>query len=95
MPRRPTVNEAINEAIGQVGTTTITYTFPIHPVKEHLKNKYFEYLKKDPSSCLECPICYEVIDCRNCFTLLTCSHFLHRHCWDAIVNNRCPLCNTN
>ena len=95
MPRRRAVDDIILDTIGDAGSTKITYIFPIHPVRDFLKNKHYEYLKKDPEVSLECPICYEAIDCKNCFTLLTCSHFLHQHCWNSITNNKCPMCNSH
>ena len=92
--------EAVIDALTENGTTKVIYTFPIHPVKDYLKCKYFKYAINDPEmnpkkEGLECPVCYEIIDCKNCFTLLTCSHYLHRHCWDKIINNKCPLCNSH
>ena len=36
------------------------------PVSDFLKNNFYDMLKKNNNK-IECPVCYENIDCRNCF----------------------------
>ena len=62
---------------------------PIRPVKDFLKNTFYDMLKEKNEK-IECPICYEEIDCRNCFCLLNCGHYLHLH--EVLRCNTCPVC---
>lgn len=64
------------------------------PVKSHLKDLVFNYMKND-ISCEDktCSICLEnVLDCKRCFTVLACGHFYHAYCWAQVKNNQCPEC---
>lgn len=69
----------------------ITYKLKPFPVQKHLSKKYYDLIKEKEK--LECSICYDTIDCKNCFCLLSCSHYYHKECIDDCLSNRCPLCN--
>ena len=57
--------------------------------KPFLRNFVYETHIKNGTE-LECPICMEIIDCKNCFCLLSCSHYAHSYCLQRI--NKCPIC---
>ena len=69
----------------------VIYRLKPFPVQNQLSKKYYNMIKDKEK--LECSICYDVIDCERCFTLLSCSHYYHRDCIDSCLTNRCPLCN--
>ena len=54
---------------------------PIRPVKDFLKNNYWELL--------ECSICLNEVDCKNCFCLMDCGHSFHLCC--ILKCKNCPL----
>ena len=62
---------------------------PIRPVKDFLKNNYWDMLKAKGDK-IECSICLSDIDCKNCFSLMNCGHSFHLCC--IIKCNNCPLC---
>ena len=62
---------------------------PVRPVKDFLKNEYWD-LKKFKNEILECAICLNNIDCKNCYCLLSCGHGFHISC--VIRTDKCPLC---
>lgn len=62
---------------------------PIRIVKDFLKNNYFDMLKEKKEK-IECSICLEEIDCKNCFCLLTCGHSYHLGC--VLKCHKCPIC---
>jgi len=90
MPRRRqnTVEldeEATNELVNLVmnGTTAVS---------TRLSQKHYDLLKHKGDEQLECAICLDDIDCRNCFSLLPCGHHYHLMCWMKVTDQRCPLC---
>lgn len=70
-------------------TMDIDIPEPIRPVKDYLKNQFWE-LKKSKEESMECSICLSEIDCKNCFSLLSCGHSFHLCCIFKCSN--CPLC---
>jgi len=62
---------------------------PIRITKDFLKNNYFDMLKEKRET-IECSICLEEIDCKNCFCLLTCGHSYHLAC--ILKCHNCPIC---
>jgi len=58
-------------------------------VKDHLRIKYFEMMKKSREK-MECAICLNEIDCVNCFALGVCGHAFHLH--EALRVDKCPIC---
>ena len=62
---------------------------PIRLAKDYLKNNYYNLLKEKGEK-IECAVCMEEIDCKNCFCLLTCGHYFHLH--EVLKCNTCPLC---
>ena len=67
----------------------LDYKEPIRPVKDYLKNQMWDLLK-DKGEKIECSICLSEIDCKNCYSLLTCGHSFHLCCVFRCKN--CPLC---
>lgn len=60
----------------------------------HLTNQFFE-MKKTLGHQENCSICLEsLMDCKHCFTLLTCGHSLHLRCWVDMPQDVCPICKT-
>jgi len=62
---------------------------PVRITKDFLKNNYFDMLKEKKEK-IECSICLEEIDCKNCFCLLTCGHSYHLGC--ILKCHNCPIC---
>ena len=69
--------------------TTLSLDDPVRPVKSFLKNQVWELLKEKQKE-IECSICLEGIDCKNCYCLLTCGHSFNLCC--IVGQTRCPLC---
>ena len=88
MPRRNRNNQG-NLIVLDDNMMEIDFQEPIRPVKDFLKNQFWE-MKKDKQETLECSICITEIDCKNCFSLLTCGHSFHLCCIFKCTN--CPLC---
>ena len=63
---------------------------PIRPVKDFLKCKVWDLIKAQPNNDIECSICLDNIDCKKCYTILTCGHSYHLAC--VIKCETCPLC---
>lgn len=61
----------------------------LQQVSLFLKNKYFD-LSKSNNITLNCSICLEDIDCKHCFSLLSCGHPFHFQC--IAEQTVCPLC---
>ena len=67
----------------------LDYQEPIRPVKDFLKNQFWD-LKKEKKESMECSVCLSEIDCKNCFSLLSCGHSFHLCC--IFKCSSCPLC---
>lgn len=62
------------------------------PVSNHLTREYYDMCKTTNKS-LECSICLEPIDCKNCICLLLCGHSFHYNCILRVTPPvKCPLC---
>jgi hypothetical protein len=85
MPRRRNNNNAILV----LDELNIEPKEPIRIVKPFLKNNYFDMLKKNGER-IECSICMDEIDCKNCFCLLTCGHYFHLY--ETLRCDSCPVC---
>jgi hypothetical protein len=62
---------------------------PNQPVSHFLANEWFR-VKKTLNEPLECSICLNDIDCKNCICLLMCGHAYHIGCIHQ--QTFCPLC---
>jgi hypothetical protein len=60
-------------------------------VSKHLSENYFS-MAKDLNKDMECSICLSNIDCKNCFTLLSCGHSFHAGCLLFLKEKICPVC---
>ncbi len=87
MPRRNNRNP--NLIVLDEMSMDIDYQEPIRVVKDYLKNQMWD-LKKEKGENIECSICLSEIDCRNCYSLLTCGHSFHLCC--VLKCKNCPLC---
>jgi len=87
MPRNR--NNRSNLIVLDDSTIDVNIPEPIRPVKDFLKNQFWE-LKKSKEESMECSICLSEIDCKNCFSLLSCGHSFHLCCIFKCSN--CPLC---
>lgn len=58
-------------------------------VTEKLKNDYYEMCEKLEKN-MECCICMENIDCKNCLALTNCGNTFHLNHY--IRCNKCPIC---
>ena len=61
------------------------------PVSNHLTKEYYEMMKTLAKP-MECSICLEAIDCKNCFCLLICGHSFHYNCISRVKPSKCPIC---
>lgn len=96
MPRNRRRNNYYEDEYGQEPLgPPIQIIQPTQPptiiVENYLKNNYWEMCEKLEKS-LECSICLEHINCKNCFTLLVCGHSYHLCCITRCRPNQCPLC---
>jgi len=94
MPRRSVSTETVREQLFNniMGTIPVTeITIPTFKkcglVSDKLKNDYYEMNTKE----LECPICYENICCKNCFSLTNCGNVFHLGCFIKCTTG-CPIC---
>jgi len=69
--------------------TCIDLKTPIRPVKDFLKNTYFDMIKERGEK-IECTVCLDEIDCKKCCSLLSCGHSYHLCC--IMKCESCPLC---
>jgi len=60
-------------------------------VSKHLSENYFS-MAKDLNKDMECSICLSNIDCKCCFTLLSCGHSFHAGCLLFLKEKICPVC---
>ena len=91
MPRRTIQRNEENNDIENINENDYKQEDRKKPVGDFLKNNYFEMLKYNNKK-VECPVCYEEIDCKNCFCLLDWGHYLHLHEWIKISSKKCPIC---
>lgn len=84
MPRRNN-----NSRLVILDENSIDFTEQIRPVKDFLKNTFYDLLKEKGEK-IECPICMEEINCKKCFTLLSCGHYLHLD--ELLKCKSCPVC---
>ena len=61
----------------------------IRVVKPYLRDNVWNMMKQTNQK-IECPVCLDEIDCKNCFCLLTCGHHLHLH--ELLRCKSCPVC---
>ena len=59
--------------------------------EDFLKNNYWD-MSQTLEKTHECSICLDEIDCKKCFTLLTCGHIFHLPCIVKVQPMQCPLC---
>ena len=57
--------------------------------KPFLRDMVYNLIKKDKIE-NACAICLEDIQCKHCFSLLSCGHSFHAYCIHNIT--RCPMC---
>jgi len=98
-PRRnqPTPNYADVETESEAGSD-FDPTLIIEEVKPELKlcsphlSKNFFQMSVDLKKDLECVICTEKLDCKNCFEILSCGHYFHGGCLLRLKTRECPTC---
>lgn len=89
-PRRISLNQ---EDIGSP-QTILLQSAPNIFVGDFLKNNYWDMAEKLESN-HECSICLDNINCKNCFTVLTCGHIFHLSCVIKCSPLNCPLCRSH
>ena len=58
---------------------------------QHLSQNYFE-MARELNKDLECSVCLEKLNCKSCFTILSCGHSFHGSCLVRIKEKECPTC---
>ena len=96
-PRNPPTPEPV-ESVQTDSDDDFDPTFIVEEVQkklkicsQHLSQNYFEMarqLNKD----LECSVCLEKLNCKSCFTILSCGHSFHGSCLVRIKEQECPTC---
>lgn len=60
-------------------------------VQPHLKDTYYDMAKRLNHK-LNCAVCMDDLNCKHCFCLLVCGHFIHTDCFMRMPDNKCPIC---
>ncbi len=60
-------------------------------VSKHLSDNYFS-MSKELNKEMGCSICLSNIDCKCCFSLLSCGHSFHASCLLLLSDQICPVC---